>query len=152
MKKQRFINRWMGMVILAAAAVGLCMLSGNRNPWLSLNACLAEPSACDGKWVSHFREPVIGALLPDGFLLMQKRGPSIRVRCDTTGLVEGEYVGIKAVFHKEGYLDHAVFLVAHGRREKIVISAFPALGICIWFLFAFKWNGRKRGLEPRTHA
>jgi hypothetical protein len=145
-------NRWIKFSILAAAAAGLCARSVFFHPWLSLNECLADPSAHDGLRVTQFREPKIGMVFGDGFLLTQKKGESIRVFCDTTGLVGGEFVGITAVFRKGGYLDGAVTQVASLRREKIAVSIVPAVVVCLLFMSQFRWNAKKGLLEPKKHA
>jgi hypothetical protein len=145
-------KRWIKFSILAAAAAGLCIRSAFFHPWLSLNACLARPAEHDLKRVTQFNAPTIAMLFGDGFLLSQNRGPSIRVFCDTTGLVRGEFVGITAVFHREGYLDGAVTQVAWLRREKIAVSLVPAAAVCGFFMFGFRWNREKQGLEPKQHA
>ena len=142
--KQR--RRWIWFGILLVATLGLCYKSAFHHPWLSLNECLEEPEKYDGRQVTQMQEPTIGPVFGDGFLLRQKRGPSIRVTCDTSGLVQGEFIGITAVFHKEGYLDRARFQVAYGRREKIAVSTVPALLIVGLFLWNFRFDRKKGGL------
>jgi hypothetical protein len=145
-------TRRIKFTVLAVVTAGLCVRSAFFHPWLSLNTCMARPTENDGKRVTQFHEPKIATIFGDGFLLTQKKGPSIRVFCDTTGLVEGEFVGIKAVFHKEGYLDEAVTQVARLRREKIAVSIVTAVAVCFFFLLRFRWNWRECRLEPKKHA
>lgn len=145
-------KRWKKFTVLAVVTVVLCMRSAIFHPWLSLNTCMARPSAFDGRRVALFHEPKIAMVFGDGFLLSQKKGPSIRVFCDTTGLIHGEFVGITAVFHKEGYLDGAVTHVVMLRREKIAVSIVPAVAVCFFFSLRFRWNGRECRLEPKKHA
>jgi hypothetical protein len=145
-------KRWIQFAILAVVTAGLCVRSAFFHPWLSLKACMDHPLIHDGRRVTQFREPKIGTIFADGFLLNQKRGSSIRVFCDTTGLVQGDYVGITGVFHKEGYLDGAVLQIARERREKIAISIIPAVVVCFIFIWQFRWNWRKCLLEPKKRA
>ncbi len=145
-------KRRIALLILAMMTVGLCVRSALHHPWTSLNQCLEHPDQYDGREVNQFREPVIGTLFADGFELIQKNGPSIRVLCDTTGLMRGEFVGIKATFHKQGYLDRAYIQVAILRREKMTISAFPAVLVVGLFLYRFRWNRKKFQIEPRDRA
>lgn len=147
MKKRGF---WIFILFLSMTALSLNSVF--RHPWTSLNECLKRPERYDGREVNQFREPVIGEIFPDGFTLLQKQGPSIRVVCDTAGLIRGEYVGIKAVFHKQGYLDRAVLQVAQKRREKMGISIIPVLIVTGLLCYHFRWNARKRWFEKRDHA
>ena len=145
-------KRWSLFSVLLTATVVLCALSAYRHPWTWLNECLERPDRYDGHQVDQFREPVIGYIHADGFDLLQKNGPSIRVYCDTSGLVQGEFVGIKAVFHKEGYLDRAILQVASKRRGKIVISVLPAILSVGLFFRTFRWSIKKFRLELKSNA
>lgn len=145
-------KRWTLFCALTIITAGLCVLGAYRHPWTSLEECLEDPVKYDGHQVDQFRESMIGPLYPDGFELLQKKAPSIRVFCDTTGLIRGEFIGMKATFHKEGYLDHAVFQVAYKRREKIAVSVIPAILVVGLFVYHFRWNRKLRWIEPGKHA
>jgi len=145
-------KRRIALLILTMTAAGLCVRSALRHPWTSLNQCLDQPERYDGHEVTQFREPVIGKLFADGFELLQKDGPPVRVYCDTTGLIRGEFVGIRATFHRQGYLDQTYLQIATLRREKMVISVLPAVLVVGLFMCRFRWNRRKFQIEPRDRA
>jgi hypothetical protein len=141
--------RTIGMLLLLSAVLGLCIYNARTNPWISVSDCLEDPEAYDGKMVARYREPMIGEIFPDGFRLLQKQAPSIRVFSDTTGLVSGEFVGMRAIFHKQGYLEAISIHVAKRRRHKIGISVVPVffIGFLLWKYF--NWNRKKRWIEVK---
>ena len=142
-----------------AAIIGLCLLllalsyfSGHSHPWIALNECLEHPEAYDGQLVTKYEESLIGSIYSDGFQLIQKRGPSVRVYSDTTGLQTGKNIGLIAVFHKEGYLQAVSLRVSRNRNAKIWISAFPALLVGFLCIRHFRFNRNAFQIELKEYA
>jgi hypothetical protein len=114
--------------------------------------CQKNPKIYDGHTVTSFSEPRIGQIYSDGFQLIQKDSPPIRVLADTAGLETGEFVGLKAVFHDEGYLTAVSIHVAHYRRSKIWISVIPAVIVLFFMIRYFRLNIKKYQIELRSDA
>ena len=146
------MRRWFYIAILTILTGILCYYSARCHPWTDLKSCLNDPEAFDLRVVEQFDEPVIGKLLPDGFMLHHRQGPPVRVYADTTGLVQGEYIGMKAVFHREGYLEALSLRVARNRRYKIGLSMIPVIIIGILFIRVFRWDTHSVHWEERADA
>ena len=146
------MTRLIAILLIIAALVGLSLYTVRSHPWVELNDCLENPEAFDGRTLVKYSEPMIGNILEDGFRLLQKNGPSIRVYADTAGLVEGKYIGMKAIFHKEGYLTVQVLRVHEKRRHKMWLSVIPAFLVVILFFRHFRFNLRKCHIAVREHA
>ncbi len=144
--------RWLFICLLMAAIVYLSLYSVNHRPWIHINDCLQNPDEYDGKLVIEFNEPQIGEIHPDGFLLLQKGIAPIRVYADTSGLIENEYLGLHAIFHKEGYLKATSVHIAKNREEKIWISILPVFFVGILFIRYFQFNINKFQFELKKHA
>jgi len=146
------ISRPYQIAAILAAMVGLSLYGRYHNPWLSLEECLKDPERFDGCIVNEFHEPRIQTVHSDGFTLMQKDGPSIRVVGPMTGLKIGEYVGLEAVFHKEGYLEAVKFRTARNRRAKMAFSLIPTVLVLFWLARDFRLRRHPLAIERRTHA
>jgi hypothetical protein len=123
-----------------------------HHPWLSYGECLANPGACDGRLVAGFREPMVGAIRSDGFELMQRGFRPVFVKTDTAGLKKGEFISLRAVFHKQGYLTATVAKIASRRREKMGLSLIPAVLGCVLFFRRFRFRPRRMEFEVRSGA
>ncbi len=95
---------------------------------------------------------MIGEFYGDGFLLLQKNRPSMRVVCDTTGLMKNHYIGLSAIYHKEGYLEADSIIVARRRRSKIWLSVIPVILIAGLLLRDFRFDRKRFQLELKDHA
>ena len=144
--------RWTLIILLFLIICGLGYYNTQTNPWISVEQCLNDPSGYDGKLVTRYREPLIGEIYKDGFQLIQKKAPSIRVYADTTGLISGKFVGMRAVFHKEGYLEVQSIHVAKRRRYKIWISVLPVFFVGFMVFKTFRWNRKIHCVELRKNA
>ena len=145
-------KRFILFSILLTALFGLCFWGRYFHPWIDTTQCDRNPATCDGLLVIHFSEPMIGEIYKDGFLLLQKNKQPIRVRSDTTGLIPGEFIGLSAIYHREGYLETVSLEIARNRRYKIWLSVIP-LGIVIFALIrCFRINLNPFQIELRTHA
>ena len=139
-------------VILSTLLILLSFYGAYFHPWIELNQCLKNPEQYDGKMVTHFREPMIGTIYSDGFQLLQRRGPSIRVYSDTTGLIKGKYIGLKGIFHKKGYIEAVSFHVAQNRRYKIWLSVLPVLLIAVFFVRYYRFDFKKFQIKVKDYA
>jgi hypothetical protein len=140
------------IIILLAMIITLSYIGMRTAPWLSVNTCLENPDAYHGRTVTYYREPKVGDIYADGFQLLQKKGPSIRVYADTTGLIQGEYIGMIATFHRDGYLISQSLRIAKNRRYKIGFSVFPVVIVAVLFFRSFRFNLKKCQIELRKNA
>ena len=140
------------LICLLVIMMGLSYYGKFHHPWLDLKTCLENPTEYHGRLVTSFDESSIGSIHSDGFLLLQKNGPSYKVLADTAGLKTGEFVGLTAVFHQEGYLRAVSLHVAQKRRMKMWISVIPALLVGILLIRSFKINWRNKTIEVRKNA
>jgi hypothetical protein len=138
--------------LLFLGLFSLSYFSVHYHPWISVADCLENPDKYDGAEVTNYHEPLIGEIYADGFDLLQKHNPSIHVYSDTAELIEGEYIGLKAIFHKEGYLKVVDLVVARKRREKIWISILPVILIGFLLLKYFRLNRSPFQIELNRHA
>jgi hypothetical protein len=132
--------------------MGLSYYGKFHHPWLDLKTCRENPAQYHGQLVTSFDEPQIGPINSDGFQLIQKQSPPIRVLADTTGLVSGEFVGLTAIFHQEGYLKVISLHVARKRRSKIWLSVIPALFVGVLILRHYRFNWKKREIQLKEYA
>ena len=63
------------------------------------------------------------SIFPDSFII-QQMGVKMRVEGDPRNASTGDFVRLKAIFHKENYLEAVRFYAEKGRRLKIFISIF----------------------------
>ena len=145
-------KRLLYIFLLLLGLFSLSYFSVHHHPWISVSDCLEDPGQYDGAVVTSYHEPTIGKIYSDGFDLLQKHHPSIRVYADTTGLIKGEYVGLKAIFYKEGYLKSVELVVASKRRKKIWISVLPVILIGFLLLKYFRLNLKSFQVELKKHA
>jgi hypothetical protein len=141
--------------LLLTLCLILVLLSGYgafHHPWLSYRECVSDPVRYDGRLVEEFHEPVIGAIRKDGFELLQRGEAPVFVWADTAGLASGEFVSLKAVFHKDGPMAATVAVVASRRKEKMILSLFPAVLIIVLFFRNFRFNTKRLEFESRPHA
>lgn len=140
------------IAVIVIVMIGLSLYGRFHNPWLGLEECLKDPQRYDGRIVNEFREPRIQSIVAGGFILAQRDGPSIRVVGSMTGLKIGEYVGLNAVFHKEGYLEAVAFRMARNRREKMALSLIPAVLVLVLLAVDFRIQRHPPAITRRNHA
>jgi len=145
-------TRIIGLIGIPILLILLAFYSASKYPTLSLNECLQNPEAYDGCTLSWFNEPMIGEIHDDGFLLIQGQGPSIRVIADTTGLIVNKFIGMTAVFHKEGYLESKKLVVARNRRYKIWLSVLPVLLVGFMMIRTIRIDWKNKCLELKKDA
>jgi hypothetical protein len=141
------------LILIMMLSIGfLCLYGGLHHPWISYVECRNNPGKYDGRIVVGFNEPTIGKIGPDGFELLQRGEKPVFVKTDTAGLRSDEYVALKAVFHKEGYLTARTIRIASHRREKMVVSLIPVVMIVFLFCRHFRFNTQKSKIELKPHA
>ena len=135
--------------LLLLLLCGLSYYGTLSAPWLKLTTCLQDPEEYDGSLVTYFSEPRIQEITNSGFILHTSSG-TIPVLSDTAGLRQGEYIGLTAIYHKEGYLTATRWVISKNRRYKIILSILPVCLVAFLFFRTFRWN-RCIGFEVR-HA
>jgi hypothetical protein len=141
------------LLLLLGLILGLLSAYGaHHHPWISYADCLADPAACDGRLVEEFRESMIGAIHADGFELLQRGERPVFVKADTADLKMGEFIALKAVYHREGPLTATKMKVAYGRREKMAVSLVPAALVIFLFFRQFRFNRNLWEFGTRSDA
>ena len=145
---QVLVKRW--IVIPALLFILICLIwFGFQNaPSITLQMCLDNPTYYDGYEIGVGNEATIAQLLPEGFLVRQMSN-TIRVSGGPQNASVGDFVQLRAIFHKEGYLELVKMHVAKQRRAKIFISVVPTLLILFIFFRRFKFNWRQMFFHER---
>ena len=104
---------------------------------MTLAECLANPDRFDNVPLSIGGGAKIGIVHKDRFQVATGEN-RIWVKGTAEGLVVNEYINLKAVFHKEGYLELEQAHVLRLRRLKIVLSVIPLLVITGLFLRIYR--------------
>ena len=140
-----FNNRHLAFKIsFLTVAIGLsCLYSyKTENSVVTLAECLANPDRFDNVPLSIGGGAKIGIVHKDRFQVVKGKN-RIWVKGTAEGLVVNEYINLKAVFHKEGYLELEQAHLLKLRRLKMVLSVIPLLVITGLFLrtyrVRFKW-------------
>jgi len=126
-------NRWAITIGLFAVLTALVTYGYLHNPVGQLSKCLADPLRYDGQQIFVDIEAKVVELLPNGFII-KELGQMIRVSGNTQTASPGDFVRLRAIFHKERYLEIIELHVAKRRRAKIFISIVPVF-LILWLLF-----------------
>ena len=124
--------RWAKIAALAVALAALCWHSYAHNPEFTFWECQAAPDRCDGQEIEVINNPVAGSLTGDGFILLQL-DHRIPVVGAVAGLREGEDVSLRAVYHRQGYLELREARVSKLRTVRKLVSLSPLL-IVAWLI------------------
>lgn len=144
------MKRLIQIIFFLALLLLLSWYGANYNPWTTLGDAVASPDEYDGRLINLFIYPKITALYEDGFQIRQVDGLSMKVYGDTTGLKTGEYVGLQAVFHREGYLTATQASIAKNRKYKVFLSLFPVAFVLLLFLKFYRFDFRKFQFEVKN--
>jgi hypothetical protein len=109
---------------------------------MTLQMCLDDPLKYDGMEIGVGTEAKVIQLLPDGFIVREV-GRTFRVKGNPQEASLGDFVRMRAVFHKEGYLELTRLQVAKGRYTKIVVSIAPALLVLFLLFRTYKFDWRR---------
>jgi len=116
---------------------------------VDLRACLDDPLKYDGRIIGVGAEATMFKLLPDGFLI-REMGRTFRVVGDPQDASVGDFVVMRAIFHKEGYLELVKLRVAKKRRLKILVSIPPALLVLFLLFWNYRFDWRRMLFKERT--
>ena len=141
--------RGLWILLLCLILAGLLVYAYFVNPIVTLPMILDNPEEYDGKVVRLGTEATVYERLPDGFVLSQM-GRKIRALGNPENADAGDFVQIKAVFHKEGHLDLMRIYVAKRRRLKVIVSIWPAL--LVLFLVIKTYAFDKKGFYFKERA
>lgn len=142
-------NRWVLTSGFLLLLIGLIYYGYRYNPRVNLSMCLNDPLKYDRYEVSIGTEAKVVERLSDGFIL-QEMGHTIRVKGDPQNVSPGDYVRLRAIFHKEGYLDLKLLYVAKGRRLKILVSIAPVVLVLFLFFRTYRFYGRRMIFTKRV--
>ena len=135
-------TRWILIFGLLLSLVALVWYGNRFHPRMTLQMCLDDPVKYDGMEIGVGTEAKVTKLLPDGFIVREV-GSTFRVKGNSQDASLGDFVRMRAVFHKEGYLELTRLQVAKGRYTKIVVSIAPAL-LALFLLFrTYKFDWRR---------
>ncbi len=118
----------------------------NNQPELTLSRALNDPDFYDGDSLFVGTEAVITQIEIDGFYISYL-DQSFWVSGQHPDLRVGEFIQMKAIFHRQGWLELVSCYVPDNRRLKIWYSILP-LPVLV-FLFFFYWRFNKGGFLPR---
>lgn len=135
-------------IALTALVVFLCTYGGLRGPWTTLDECLADPAGCDGAEVYSPHESIIGRVTGEGFTL-RWNGREFPVRGSARHMKPGTYVGVRGIFHHEGYIEARAIHVGRFRWLKMAVSV---VGVAVVFALlrrGLRWDRARRGFAER---
>ena len=142
-------NRWVRISGLLLILAGLLYYGHRFNPEIKLSMCLKNPTRYDGREIPVGTEARVIKRLADGFIL-QEMNHTIHVKGANQEISPGEYVRIRAIFHKEGYLELKRIYVAKGRRLKIFLSIVPAVLVLSLLFKIYRFDWRRMLFTERT--
>ncbi len=144
-------RRLLTIIALSLALAGLTWYGHHNNPSVSLKMCVDESLKYDGKEIEIGMDAKVAKVFPDNFII-QQLGVKMRVEGDPLNASPGDFIRLKAVFHKEKYLEVVRLYVEKGRRYKIIISIFPVLLVIFLFLKTYKFDWQTLVFYRRSHA
>jgi len=133
---------------LLSAIVVLCLYSALYHPGLLLDKCLAAPDKYDGALVLTPLESMTGAVRKGAFIVKWD-SKEILVKGNTAGLTPGEYITVKGIFHREGYIEATFIHAGRYRRLKMIVSLAGAAFVLYLLYKNLRWNRACKGLEFR---
>ncbi len=144
-------NRWLITVGLFALLTGLITYGYLHNPAGKLRKYLADPLRYDGQQIDVDIEAKVVKLLPDGFII-QELGQMIRVNGNPQTASPGDFIRLRAIFHKEGYLELKQLHVGKRRRSKIFVSIVPVFLVFLLLLRTYRIDWHHLLLEKKADA
>ena len=143
-------NRCFRLFVYFTALVGLILYGHFFFPFVTLRMCLADPERYNGTTIVIGNEATVKQVFQDGFSIVQMNRV-VRV-FGPTDVKPNEFVVLRAVFHKDGWLEAKEIKVAKKRRAKIWLSVMPALFFSLYFLKRFRFNFRSLFFEEQNDA
>lgn len=142
-------NRWILILGLLLSLIALVWYGYRFHPRVTLQMCLDDPLEYDGMEIGVGTEAKVTDLLPDGFIVKEV-GSTFPVKGNPQDASLGDFVRMRAVFHKEGYLELKRLQVAKGRYTKIVVSVAPALLVLFLLFRTYKFDWRRILFKEKT--
>ncbi|MCX6354504.1 MAG: hypothetical protein NTZ78_06320 [Candidatus Aureabacteria bacterium] len=143
-------KRTIAACALTIGIVLLCIYSGMYHPGVMLDDCIGDPSRYDGVVVFSPHEATVGKITEGGFLL-RWQGQEIQVRGNAPGLAAGEYIGVRGVFHREGYVEALSIHVGRYRRTKMLVSVLGAAIVLSLLWKNLRWSSAQSGFQEIRH-
>jgi hypothetical protein len=128
--------------LLSVLLGGLTYYGYRAYPEITLADCLKDAERHDGAMITVGTEATVAQLLPDGFVVRQM-GRLLRVVGNPAAARVGDFVRLRAQFHKEGYLTLERLYVAKKRRVKVAISLLPAILIVAMVAHTYRFDRRR---------
>lgn len=122
-----------------------------KDSQLFLKDCMEEPEACDNKMVVIAYKWTVRNIRDDGFEISTGDG-NVFMNYSSEGIVEGDYVSARGVFHKEGHLDVESLHVHKFLLEKWIISLLVAFLVAFAFFKSYRFDFRKFEFTRRKYA
>lgn len=117
-------------------------------PYPSFTDCVNDPVSCDNRIVMEGMDVYVSEVTPDGFRIT-KQGHSIWVRGATKNLAVGDKINLRAIFHKEWYMDMEALYVSKLRRVRVWLSIPPVLIVGGLFLWCYRVDWHRLVLVRR---
>ncbi len=134
-----FSSRGLLITVYVMVLVALIFYGEFYHPDVTLKMCLENPQRYDLTLIEVGNEAVVQQVYADSFTISYLDF-NVLVRGTHPKLKRGEFVLLRARFHKEGWLQPLAIRVAEQRRFKIWISVLPVLLILIYFFRTFRFN------------
>jgi len=120
-------------------------------PHVTLDMCLKEPDKYDNYSIFIINEITVSKITDNGFLINHE-GSDYTVIGALENVKDNDYLTIRAIFHKEGWLELQQGHVVKNRRLKVYLSAIPVLIIVSLFMLIYRFNFRYFRFEERKNA
>ena len=136
-------HRYIKISLLIVVLSVLCVYSywENKRRYVDLGMCLANAGKFDGKEILLEHYVTVSSVFKDRFEIEQE-GEKILVMGAAAGLVPGDEIGIRAIFHRQGYMTLQELHIRKLRVVKIIISIAAALLVAGLFLRRYRFTLR----------
>ncbi|MFC2092076.1 hypothetical protein ACFLTD_04815 [Elusimicrobiota bacterium] len=138
-------SRWIKLSVscLVLVIFGIYSQAMYQRKVVDIEKCLASPLVYDKKLIEIKHDAVVAGIKDDGFSIYV-RGNMVHAVYDGTDDSWkdslGEYISIRAVFHKEGYVEADAYHIHKQRRLKMAFSIIPVLIICFIFFKYYRFD------------
>ncbi len=130
-------------------SIALIIYGYINNPSISLSMCLDNPQQYDGQIIEIGTEITVARVWQNDFTLRQM-DKEIPVYGDNSNLNINDFIYLRAIFHKEGFLELLQIRAAKLRRIIIWISVPPVLLVLVLFFRQYRFNIRSVQFEERN--
>lgn len=136
-------------IFLYLALLGALIFYGKQfHPNVTLKMCLEQPERYDETVIEVGNEAMVEHVYADSFTI-RYLDHTVVVRGIHPDVKAGEFVLLRARFHKEGWLTPLEIRIAEQRRYKIWVSVLPVLLIGFYFFRKFRFNPKTFFFEER---